>query len=682
MGKLSAIGLSACGRPLRPPCAGYKPARRIQSCPQGKLTHSQLAGPDVGVARRYDASVKSRFLPNFLLASVGLLHAQTVSVWLTTDDQKTLLQPQQPVLFSGGGSATIPTVFVDELAGYQSIEGFGASFTDSSAWLMNERIPRSSLNGVMLSLFDHTAGIGISFVRNPMGASDLARSVYSYDDLSAGATDPNLSSFSIAHDQADIIPLLLAAKLINPHLKVMGTPWSPPGWMKTSGSMIDYPTGGSLLSADYAPFANYFVRYLQAYAAAGVPLDYISVQNEPLNDPADLPCMSMAATSQLAILRDYVLPALAASQLTTKVLIYDHNWDQPPYPQTVFSDPTLAVSAQLGGIAWHWYAGTPGAMSLLHNQYPNRNNYVTEASGGTWIADEVKTDFETIVQSMRNWSSSYVKWGLALDENRGPYIPGGCGTCTPLITVNETSGAVRYNIDYYTLGHFSKFVLPAAVRVWSSNAPGVVSAAFINPNGTEALVAYNDSSSSQTFQVTSYGRSFAYTLPALAGATFLWTPEQRGLASRFLVQPALDRPSPPPGYTVSALSQQIQASSYNDMSGLETETTSDTGGGYDLGYSADGSWAEYQNIDFASGVSSVNVRVASAGTGGTLEFHLDTLNGPLAGTATLPVTGGWQTWTTVTAPISAAAGIRNLFVVLRNGGASGAIANLNWFRFR
>ena len=184
--------------------------------------------------------MKLYFLANSLLASVALLHAQKVNVWLTTDDQKTLLQSQQSVSFSNGGSVATPTVFVDEQERDQSIEGFGASFTDSSAWLMKEIIaPASSLPTVMNSLFDHAAGIGISFVRNPMGAADLARTVYSYDDLSAGATDPNLTSFSIAHDTVDIIPLLLQAKQINPQLRIMATPWSPPGWMKTSGSMID-----------------------------------------------------------------------------------------------------------------------------------------------------------------------------------------------------------------------------------------------------------------------------------------------------------------------------------------------------------------------------------------------------------------------------------------------------------
>lgn len=249
-----------------------------------------------------------------------------------------------------------------------------------------------------------------------------------------------------------------------------------------------------------------------------------------------------------------------------------------------------------------------------------------------------------------------------------------------MITVNQSSGAVSYNVDYYTLGHFSKFVLPGAVRVYSSNAPRIVTAAFMNPRGMEVLVAYNDSSSSQTFQVASHGRSFAYTLPALAGATFEWTAEPAARNREFAsVRRPISRSS---GYVVSATSQQIQASSYNDMSGLQTETTSDIDGGYDLGYSADGSWAQYRNIDFGSGVSSVNVRVASAGSGGRLEFHLDSLSGPVAGTATFQATGGWQAWITATAPISGATGIRNLFVVFRSGGASGGVANLNWLQFQ
>ena len=428
------------------------------------------------------------------------LRAQPVSVWLTTDDQKVLLQSQHGVVFESGVNGAVPTLLIDDRVAHQVVEGFGASMTDSSAYLLNEVLPASSLPAVMQSLFDRTNGIGISFLRNPLGASDLSRTVYSYDDQPAGSTDSNLAAFSIDHDRFDILPLLVMAKGINPQIKMMGTPWSPPGWMKTSRSMI----GGSLNPSAYSALAGYFVKYLEAYAAAGVPVDYISLQNEPLNVPADYPGMSMSDTEQLNLLGRYVLPALEAASLTTKVLVYDHNWDQPVYPQTVLNDAAVDASPNVGGTAWHWYGGPPGAMSLIHNLHPGLKNYVTEASGGTWIADEVKQDFEMIVHSMRNWASAYVKWGLALDQNRGPHA-GGCGTCTPLVTIDSRTGAASYPVDYYTLGHFSKFVLPGSQAVWSSNAPGLIDAAFVTPNKTLVLVVYNDSSNARTFQVSCGG---------------------------------------------------------------------------------------------------------------------------------------------------------------------------------
>src|SRR6267142_1440246 len=289
-----------------------------------------------------------------------LLGAQTVSVWLTTDDRKALLQPQPDVIFTGEAIVSSgPVLVIDERAVHQVVEGFGASMTDSSALLLNEVLPASSLPAVMRSLFDRTQGIGVSFLRNPMGASDLARTVYSYDDQPAGAADSSLAAFSIDHDRSDVLPLLVMAKGINPQIKMMANPWSPPGWMKTSGSMIK----GSLNASAYSALAGYFVKYLQAYAAAGVPVDYISLQNEPLFVPSDYPGMSMSNTEQLKLLRDNVLPALQAANLTTKVLIFDHNWDQPAFPQSVLNDASVAASPNVGGTAWHWYGGSPGAMT-------------------------------------------------------------------------------------------------------------------------------------------------------------------------------------------------------------------------------------------------------------------------------------------------------------------------------
>lgn len=579
--------------------------------------------------------------------------AQTVSVWLTTHDLSVALQPQASVTFntdSGGGNPII----VDESQTYQQIEGFGASFTDSAGYLLNEVATPSARTNAMNNLFTRNGGgIGLSFLRNPMGASDLTRTDYSYDDLPAGKTDVNLTNFSIAHDQADIIPLVRQALQLNPQLTIMANPWSPPGWMKTSGSMI----GGALTNTMYAEFARYFVKYIQAYQAAGIPTHYISLQNEPLYVPGDYPGMYMDAATQTTMLRDYVLPIFAASNITTKVLVYDHNWDQPSYPQTVFGDTTLLASSQVAGTAWHGYGGTPGVMLALANQFPTKGNYETEHSGGTWVADQMRQDFTEIIHVMRSWGKAYVKWSMAQDQNNGPNL-GGCNSCRGLVTVDNISGFITYNTDFYTLGHFSKFVLPGATRIYSANANGVVSAAFKNPDGSKVLVAFNDTTCSHTFQVQWGGQSFSYTLASYAGATFTWTGTQTNT------------------YTINA-TNQIQGASFNSQSGIQTEWTSDIVGGYDVGYTDNGDYCVYKSVNFASGFTNVTARLASF-AGGSVEFHLDSPNGPLISSVTMPNTGAWQTFTNVSSAVSGASGVHDLYLVFK--GAS-SVGNLNSFLF-
>jgi len=615
-----------------------------------------------------------------------------VSIVVTTNDQTMQLTPQPTVSFStaSGGSNV---VYLDETQVYQTIEGFGAATTDSAMYLLNEVAQPDQLSQAMNDLFTRQGnGIGLSFLRNPMGASDLARSVYSFDDNN-GQADPTLAHFSIAHDQVDIIPLILQARHLNPQIKIMANPWSPPGWMKDSGSMI----GGSLLSSMYTPFVNYFVDYLQAYAAAGVNVDYISLQNEPLYLPTNYPGMCMPAvlsstdcptsqTNQATALFSYVAPALTAAGLNTKVLVYDHNWDRPDYPEGVLSNQNLS---QIAGVAWHGYASTPGAMTPIQNMFSSVGTYETEHSGLTTNSDQTRLDFEEIMQCMRNWARAYVKWSLALDENNGPHT-GGCSTCTPIVTVNSTSGNITYGSEYYTMGNFSKYVLPGANRIYSSNAAGIVTAAFVNraPDNSRILVAFNDSSQTQTFQVQWGTQSLTYTLPALAGATFTWAGTQTAAT---------------PAYTVSAMTQ-IQASGFNRTAGnntpgnyltwgLETELTSDTNGGYDVGFASDGDYAVYNNVDFGTGVSTVAARLAclqdngmgngGGNCGGTLEFHLDSNTGTLVASVTVTSTGGWETWqTTSPASVSGASGVHDLYVVF-NAPASGttSLGNLNWFQF-
>jgi len=229
------------------------------------------------------------------------------------------------------------------------------------------------------------------------------------------------------------------------------------------------------------------------------------------------------------------------------------------------------------------------------------------------------------------------------------------------VTVNSTTGAVTKDIEYYTLGHYSKYVLPGAVRVYSNNTPAIASVAFQNPDSSMALIAYNGTTTSQTFKVQWGTESFSYTLPATAAATFTWSGTISGA-------------TPPVAATA-----QIQGSSFSSEATLETEVTSDTTGEYDLGYLTQGSYTVYENVDFGNGVSQVNVRTASAGNGGTAKFYLDNMTGSPISTVNLPVTGGWQTWTTVTTPVAPATGVHTLYVVFN--GTTNSIANVNWFQF-
>jgi glucosylceramidase len=600
-----------------------------------------------------------------------VISGPTVSVVLSTHDQISLMAAQPSVLFTATTAGT-NKILVDESLQYQSIDGFGAAFTDSAAFLLKETATPSALPGAMSDLFTRTGnGIGLSFMRIPMGASDIARSVYSFDDQPVGTVDLNLTDFSIAHDQTDILPIVLQAKTLNPQMKLMANPWSPPGWMKDPASMSPVSMmGGDLLMtpANETAFANYFVKYIQAYQAAGVPIDFISLQNEPENPTSAYPSMQMHDTVQLPVLSGYVLPALKNANLSTKVLVWDHNWDTPSYPEYVLGGLTAQQLTQVAGTAWHGYGGTPGAQQTVQNLFPAQGTWMTEHSGGTWIADQYISDFMEITQVLRNAGKGYIKWSLALDQTLGPNLSedvpglGGCNDCTPIVTVNSGTGAITKTIEFYTLGHYSKYVLPGAMRIYSSNAPSLVSAAFENPDGSKALIVFNEAATSQSFEAQWGTESLSYTLPAMAAATFTWSGTQAGTP------------------TVAATSQ-IMGSSYSSESGLETEQTSDTAGGYDLGYVSPGATAIYKNIDFGTSVSGVSVRVASGGNGGTATFYLDSPTGTQIAAVALPVTGGWQTWQTVTAAASGASGVHDLYVVFSGGGSTASIANVNWFQF-
>jgi glucosylceramidase len=491
-----------------------------------------------------------------VLALMGSTSAQSVSVYQTTPDLNQKLQQQASSTFSASGSGS-QTITVDETKTYQQIDGFGASFTDSSAWLIYTKLTDAQRADVMQKLFSRSNGIALSFVRQPMGASDLAVNFYTYDDMPAGQSDPTLANFSIEHDKVYIIPVLKEAQALNPNIKMMASPWSPPAWMKTNNSLLGSSSGsnGYLKTDAYDPLAKYFVKYIQAYEAEGIKTDYISMQNEPLYAPPGYTGMLMDTGHQINFLNNYLAPALTAAGIKTKVLVYDHNWDRADYPTTLLANAT--VRANVAGVAWHHYAGNPPVMSTLHDLHPELEAWETEASGGTWQSGNILLqESQELINSMRNWAKSYVLWNMALDQDHGPVAMAsngqhGCDTCRGIVTVNwDKSGngapaAVTQELDYYVLGHASKFLQPGAYRIYSdeNTTAGLHDVAFRNPDGSIVLYAVNSSGADISFNVKYHGQFATSNIAAGSIATLVWNPT---------TAPAVSLTQQPNGLTITA----------------------------------------------------------------------------------------------------------------------------------
>jgi glucosylceramidase len=456
-----------------------------------------------------------------LALTAALARAADVQVWLTRGDQASLLEQRTSLAFQPGSGTHATRITLDPATRYQSIDGFGAALTDSSAWVIQNRLSAAQRTALLQELFSPQTGIGISFLRIPMGASDFALSAYTYDDRPAGQTDPNLAYFSIAHDQAYILPLLQQARALNPALRLMATPWSPPAWMKTSQTL----NGGALSTNWHAAYAQYFVRFLQDYAAAGTPVYALTVQNEPLKSTTAMPSASMSTFQQSSFIGGYLGPALAAAGLDTHILCYDHNWDQWNYPVVVLNDPV--ARPYLAGAAFHGYAGDVAAQSTVHDYHPDKDIYFTEISGGDWstsFADDLVWGVHTIViGTTRNWSKTALWWNLALDENHGPHLSGACTDCRGVVTINSGSGAVSREPEYYALAHASRFVPPGLQRIASDSLAGTLeTVAFRSADGREVLLALNPGGSSLWFDVLRNGQYFAYRLTPKSVATFVW----------------------------------------------------------------------------------------------------------------------------------------------------------------
>lgn len=441
--------------------------------------------------------------------------ALPVKVWTTAADQTNLLY-NKSIALAEKRDDRFTTITIDTTLALQPVEGFGYTLTGGSAYLLNKMVATERA-ALLQSFFGNGDNdIAVSYLRLSIGASDLDAEVFSYDDLPAGQTDPDLSEFSIAKDEANLIPVLKEILAINPDISLMGSPWSPPAWMKTNGSS----KGGNLKPEFYSAYAQYFVKYIQAYQAHGIQIDAVTPQNEP-HHPGNNPSMQMLSSQQADFIKNHLGPAFQAAGITTKIIVWDHNCDEPNYPIEVLNDP--AAKAFVHGSAFHLYAGDIGALSTVYNAHPDRALYFTEqwtGKNGSFDGDFMWHIKNVIIGTMRNWGRIALEWNLANDPSFGPHTPGGCTECRGAVTLN--GNVATKNVSYYIIGQVSKFVPPGSVRLTSNLTGSLPNVAFRTPTGKIVLLVLNESADLQSFNIQAGSRWITASLQGRTAGTFVF----------------------------------------------------------------------------------------------------------------------------------------------------------------
>jgi len=435
-----------------------------------------------------------------------------MAMWLTTPDQNQLFKKQNVALLFNTGSNANTTISVDTTQTYQTIDGFGFALTGGSAYVINS-LGTTAKNALLNELFaTDSTHIGISYIRITIGASDMSAAPFSYDDVSG---DVSLANFSIDKEKTDLIPILQRILAINPNIKILACPWSAPAWMKDNNSFY----GGSLKPANYAAYANYFVKYIQAMKANGITIDAITPQNEPLN-AYNNPSMLLIAADEATFIKNNLGPAFQTAGIQTKIICYDHNADHPEYATSILADP--AASAFVDGSAFHLYGGNVNAIGPVHTAYPNKNLYFTEQAtfgGGSFGGDLAWHVSNLLIGATRNWCRNVLEWNLAADAVYGPHTTGGCTTCLGAVTIGA---AVTRNVSYYIIAHASKFIRPGAVRIESDQQSTLLNVAFKNTDGSKVLIVLNNGANNQLFNIKFNGKMVNTSLAGGAVATYIW----------------------------------------------------------------------------------------------------------------------------------------------------------------
>jgi len=461
-----------------------------------------------------------RMIALFFILYAASVQAQSnkISYWLTKHDRSVLFSKQGSSPVFSVSSSNLPAINIDDNKKFQTIDGFGYALTGGSAQHII-KMSASARTALIEELFAvDNNNIGVSYIRLSIGASDLNEKIFSYDDLPAGETDPEMKQFDLGPDRQDVVPVMKEILKVIPSLKILGSPWSPPTWMKTNHDT----RGGQLKPEFYDAYAKYFVKYVQQMKAEGIPIDAITVQNEPLH-PGNNPSLLMTAPDQAEFIKNHLGPAFKKNNIKTKIIVYDHNADRPDYPGIIFKDS--AASKYVDGSGFHLYNGRIEALTDLHDLYPDKNIYFTEQMviedprdpqiNISWPVSNL------IIGATRNWSRNVLEWNLAADPDNKPYTDrGGCDMCQGAVTINKDS--ITRNIAYYSVAHASKFVRPGSVRIASNEIDSISNAAFKTPEGKYVLIVSNNSDAPQHFNIKFRGKTAQAKIDGGSVATYVW----------------------------------------------------------------------------------------------------------------------------------------------------------------
>ncbi len=457
---------------------------------------------------------------------LSLARAQEIRSWTTTADLNRTLREER-LTWAGSEATDVTAITIDPKRTFQPILGLGASFEHTTCSNL-ARMPAAERDRAIAELVASN-GAGMNLMRVCIGTSDFCgEDWYSYDDLPPAETDPDLLHFSIGRDRDYILPVLRRARELNPYLLYFASPWSPPGWMKTSGNMI----GGELLPKYYGVYAQYFVRFIQAYADEGIPIYAVTVQNEPGVDRSkdkpsgQYPSCHWTGEQERDFIRDHLGPALRKAGLKTRIWCYDHNYNAAPagdsaglgHARTILRDRNAA--AFVDGTAFHHYEGQPSGMSIFHDEFPDKPIHFSEGSVFSIYGGH------DLIERLRNWAESYNAWVSILDEagkpNRGPFP-----ATIAILRFNSKTGKCEKLLEFYNYAHFSKFIQRGARRIESTTGSVELNnIAFLNPDGSIVVILVNTTGSARPVTLRSGGQAVRLEMAAQSIRTLQWTPSQ------------------------------------------------------------------------------------------------------------------------------------------------------------